>query len=443
MNIMGKVCFIHTDCQGVQKLVDRKCKLRGMSKSENLILLQIGMTGGQQVTWIPGHPERIEPDCSRWTKHMIGNHLADMTADGDWALERWGTHGAMVTTDVGEVLRQLSTEDMWMWVDKNGTPITKNLLKLAKETRDREYLVRRDGYRSERGEPPVWEGTVAKFASLQFDLKRQSLGERARRVRIIWDQGWHGGNIAKGDPTDLELTRCVLCGELDSERHWLVECRHPECVGIRSKTFARISTLKGKLHASCVMEKALISSIVEWSQTRPDAARIWTGLWSRSMLRALESSLQFGRMKKKKIESLRGAALSAGKILATAAVDLWNVKVRKGKVSKMDSDKFEEAIKNIHMLKSTGKKGPSKRKVDQDAAKLGSEVEAQRVKKKSRKRTGGVDSELSSQEKCNNEFLWAKWQGKIDRNISLIDFRKVWTPSHPRVGVGGGEDVGD
>ena len=130
------------------------------------------------------------------------------------------------------------------------------------------------------------------------------------------------------------------------------------------------------------------------------------------MLRALESSLQFGRMKKKKIESLRGAALSAGKILATAAVDLWNEKVKKGKVSKTDSDRFEEAIKNIQMLKSTGKKGPSKRKVDHDAAKHGGEIEAQRAKKKSRKRTGGVDNELSNQERCNNEFLWAKWQGK-------------------------------
>ena len=118
---------------------------------------------------------------------MIGNDLADMTADGDWMLERWGTHGTMVTTSVGEILHQLSGEDMWMWVDANGSPITSNLLKLAKETRDREYLVRRDGYRRERGEPPVWAGTVAKFASLQFDLKSQPLGERARRVRIVWD----------------------------------------------------------------------------------------------------------------------------------------------------------------------------------------------------------------------------------------------------------------
>ena len=128
MKMLGKVCHIHTDCQGVQKLVDRSCSLRGMSKSENLILLQIGMSGGQQVNWIPGHPERIEPDRSKWSKHMIGNDLADMTADGDWMLERWGTHGTMVTTSVGEILQQLSGEDMWMWVDANGSPITRSPL---------------------------------------------------------------------------------------------------------------------------------------------------------------------------------------------------------------------------------------------------------------------------------------------------------------------------
>ena len=81
--------------------------------------------------------------------------------------------------------------------------------------------------------------------------------------------------------------------------------------------------------------------------------------------------------------------------------------------------------------------------MNEDAAKPGTEGGEQRVKKKSLERTGRVDSELSNQERCNNEFLWAKWQGKIDRNISLIDFRKVWTLSHPRVGVGDGEDVGD
>ena len=82
----------------------------------------------------------------------------------------------------------------------------------------------------------------------------------------------------------------------------MVECVHPACVNIREKAFARIATLKGKLHNGCVMERALISLIVEWARNRSDAARIWTGLWSRGLLSELEVALQFGRMKKKKVK---------------------------------------------------------------------------------------------------------------------------------------------
>ena len=128
----------------------------------------------------------------------------------------------------------------------------------------------------------MWAGTVAKFASLQFELKSQPLREKARR------------NIAKSNPTDLELTKCVLCGGMDSERHWLVEYVHPECMNIRDKAYARIATLKGKLHSGCVMERALISLIVECARNRSDEARIWAGLWSRGLLSELEADLQLG-----------------------------------------------------------------------------------------------------------------------------------------------------
>ena len=289
----------------------------------------------------------------------------------------------------------------------------------------------------------MWAGTVAKFASLQFDLKNQPLGERARRVRIIWDQGWHGGNIAKGNPTDLELTKCVLCGEMDSERHWLVECVHPECMKVRDKAYARIATLKGKLHSGCVMERALVSSIVEWAKNRVDAARIWTGLWSRGLLSELEAALQFGRMKKKKVEALRGVALSVGKIFATAATELWGVKVKKGVVTKMGAEKYERAIREAELLRSTGKRGPGKRKKVKEDEKGGLDgAEDPGLKKKSKRRKDG-ENELSLEDKMYKDFCWAKWQGKLDSKMSLLDFRKVWTPSHPRIGVGGGGDVGD
>ena len=58
-------------------------------------------------------------------------------------------------------------------------------------------------------------------------------------------------------------------------------------------------------------------------------------------------------------------------------MDQWNVKVKKGQVSKRDSERFEVAINKIGILKYTGKKGPSKRKVNQDATKTGSERKGQ------------------------------------------------------------------
>jgi hypothetical protein len=191
------------------------------------------------------------------------------------------------------------------------------------------------------------------------------------------------------------------------------------------------------------MERALISLIVEWARNRSDAARIWTGLWSRGLLSELEAALQFGRMKKKKVEALRGVALSVGKVFATAAADLWGVKVKKGVVTKLGAEKYERAIREVELLKSTGKRGPGKRKKAKEDKQEGLDGEEDGLKKKSKRKKGRVDSELSLDELIYKDFCWAKWQGKLDSKTSLLDFRKVWTPSHPRIGVGGGGDVGD
>ena len=143
------------------------------------------------------------------------------------------------------------------------------------------------------------------------------------------------------------------------------------------------------------------------------------------------------------IEALRGVALSVGKVFATAAADLWGVKVKKGVVTKMGADKYERAIREVELLKSTGKRGPGKRKKAKEDEKEGLDgAEDPGLKKKSKKKKG-VESELSLDDLIYKDFCWAKWQGKVDSKTSLLDFRKVWTPSHPRIGVGGGGDVGD
>ena len=162
------------------------------------------------------------------------------------------------------------------------------------------------------------------------------------------------------------------------------------------------------------------------------------------LLEELEVALQFGKMKKKKVESLRGIALSVGKVFAVAAADLWGAKVKKGVVTKVGAEKFERAIREVELLKSTGKKGPGKRKKVTEVEKEGLDgPEDVGLKKKSKRKKGGVDSELKLDDMIYNDFCWAKWQGKLDSGTRLDDFRKVWSPSHPRIGVGGGGDVGD
>ena len=90
-------------------------------------------------------------------------------------------------------------------------PITTSISADIRTRRLEKYLARRDEYRAERGDPPVWAGTKVAFAARQYQLKDNPRGELARRVRVIWDKGWHGGNKAKGGCTEEEA-ECVMCG---------------------------------------------------------------------------------------------------------------------------------------------------------------------------------------------------------------------------------------
>ena len=184
-------CRIYTDCLGVQKLLTQRHLIRAMSRKENLVLLQIGMNDSNRINtqWIPSHPERVVEDKRRWSKHMWGNFLADAAAAAECDPEAWGF--AIDRTDIciGEVLRTLSEEPMWLWINNDGSPSTTSIPRDIKEHRLKKYLSDRDRNRVGRGEAPKWVGTQVKFASMQYELHRPNLGDKARRVRIIWDKG--------------------------------------------------------------------------------------------------------------------------------------------------------------------------------------------------------------------------------------------------------------
>ena len=64
----------------------------------------------------------------------------------------------------------------------------------------------------------------------------------------------------------------------------------------------------------------LANLIIEWAWSREDACRIWTGLWSPTLIQDMEVHLQLGVMTKEEVEELQAAAMSLGRIMAETAL---------------------------------------------------------------------------------------------------------------------------
>ena len=119
------------------------------------------------------------------TKHMWGNHMADATAAEEWNDEDRDLQNKHVTISVKDVLQTMVKEPRWMWVDSMGIPITTSIPKNIRKGRLETYLKERDEYRARRGAEPVWVGTQTAFSAIQYELKSEPRGEKARRVRVI------------------------------------------------------------------------------------------------------------------------------------------------------------------------------------------------------------------------------------------------------------------
>jgi hypothetical protein len=384
--------------------------LRSFSRKENLILLQIGMTDGHDIetNWIPGHPERTIPNSDIWSKHMWGNFMADGAAAGEWDYLKWGVAGDHRELGVTEILQGLAKDPLWMWVDVNGTPITASIPNTIREKRFEKYLFDRDGYRAMRGEPPIWDGTKAAFASLQFQLNKTSRGDRGRRVRIIWDKGWHGGNIAKSGKAEVEDTLCVLCGMPDGQRHWLVECTHAPCIIVRENLKVKLNELTSTIGRERREARLLAELIGDWAWTRADADRIWTGLWSPTLLRDMEATLGFGLMITKKVEELQAVAMSLGRVFAATALALWDIKVHEGKNAVLKVAQHAKVMTAAAQLKRAKEKETRNKKQK-------SEREEQ-AKELARVAAGKHSEDMKQRHKL------AVWFGKVPKNMTLNEF---------------------
>ena len=100
------------------------------------------------------------------------------------------------------------------------------------------YLTERDEYRKKRQVDPIWISNSSMIHAAEiYGLRSSTASLASTKTRIIYDKGFHGGNRAKDErlsDEDREATRaCILCGNPDSQDHWLHDCPFPACVKAR------------------------------------------------------------------------------------------------------------------------------------------------------------------------------------------------------------------
>ena len=167
----------------------------------------------------------------------------------------------------------------------------------------------------------------------------------------------------------------------------------------------------------------LAEHIHDWAWNRMDGHKIWTGLWSAELVDALEERLGLGRMSLDKVEGLRAIALSIGRILADATLELWETKIREGKRTEEGMKKYTRKLAAAALLS----RAKSKKKND-EAKRAGHEKVAANHK---------LLKQGTTNESVKMAFRLATWFGKLPANCTLAEYTAQYVNTPHVYGIAG------
>ena len=193
------------------------------------------------VIHVHGHPERPRkpkegptPPQTYWDQWSIkqkGIFIADAAAENDYKTiqDKLGNNVTWSHISLDELIEEIIPIGRWH-IRRIGAnrPVLDDIKGVHDQYRKDRYLRNRDGYRTRRGEASYWKGTHMEFAAYCWGQPDNSgVWDSAKRAKWVFDKGAHGRNRAKGKKglEKQEAAKCRLCGQADSQRHMLIECR--------------------------------------------------------------------------------------------------------------------------------------------------------------------------------------------------------------------------
>ena len=330
---MGKGTKVHTDCRGIVKRSDKLWRQDNFSQkghaSQFRYIKIVRREGDMDLVWVPSHPERREPDSDSWKVEDWGIWFADRVAGGERQDTMPGefhiSEHSMEEAAIGH-----DYESNWYFWKQEGMVMLNSLTKVLKEERSGVYLNKRDEYRRQRGEEPMWENLTIGYAAKSWRHQGKGLGISARNRRLMYNKIWDGRNEGKGLDGGKPL-RCKACKvEDDGMDHWVGQCTEEGMTKERKIGKRKIeSSIKNALSWDGEWRpsegyKELLKYVKDKLLGKVEIGRLWCALWSEVELLEMERYME--RIQEGEVDRVQKFFVFVGIATTEAVSEIWEAR---------------------------------------------------------------------------------------------------------------------
>jgi hypothetical protein len=330
---------IYTDYLEAVKVARNPHIFRNMGRKANLPLYELlihalARSPTIRLEFVKAHgPVKKQ---SQWTTRQWGNYHADRIAKNNSC--SFSTHHVEWPLQHLETLVKLFPS--WHWVDREGHLALEPLRRILCRQTHFSYMIQRDDYRLKRGDGIKWQYAHMGLVEDIWHPARLPLSKRASVHRLLYDKGFHGGNRAKiRTPVDVDEEAwigCGMCGEPDSQHHWIRSCQHDlirplrhQALDAASSSLQNLLTTKGNYETKRECFN-ILSEILSYAESAIGGEQLWLGIFPTHIIADLSTRISTGLLdsptKLSNANLWKRTLTTILKILAKAAKEMWAVK---------------------------------------------------------------------------------------------------------------------
>lgn len=232
-------------------------------------------------------------------------------------------------TEVHEGLLQYG---QWSWKDlASGASSVDNIQAIIRRRRSTEYVrVRDQVWRKNRQCEPYWTlgaptllAEIGEFPSRGGGLR--GIHKLGKRIRYLWDKNWHGGNRGKEDRQEgnqVGMENCDLCGEVDSQDHWLLRCSGFGAELLREKVDHKLTELSIR---AVQEETRWVARFFRTHLFDSDARRLWTSNLTEAIAEDLVAYV-YARMASVDSLQIHKGIVRCGRLLLNGGLEVWQLR---------------------------------------------------------------------------------------------------------------------